>query len=104
MKLFLSKKMKQIISKKDLNKLEEVQGSKLSKDSTIISKMSNFPLNLNINEKKEGKEEKKEKKERKEKKEKKEKKADKIKTSIPKEITKYEVGEKKTKKKVQQKQ
>ena len=33
-----------------------------------------------------------------------EKKADKIKTSIPKEITKYEVGEKKTKKKVQQKQ
>ena len=47
LKLFLSKKMKQIISKKDLNKLEEVQGSKLSKDSTIISKMSNFPLNLN---------------------------------------------------------
>ena len=33
-----------------------------------------------------------------------EKKAEKIKTSIPKEITKYEVGEKKTKKKVQQKQ
>ena len=33
-----------------------------------------------------------------------EKKADKIKTSIPKEITKYEVGEKKTKKKTQQKQ
>ena len=33
-----------------------------------------------------------------------EKKADKIKTSIPKEITKYEVGEKKTKKKNQQKQ
>ena len=33
-----------------------------------------------------------------------EKKADKIKTSIPKEITKYEVGEKKTKKKAQQKQ
>jgi hypothetical protein len=32
LKLFLSKKMKQIISKKDLNKLEEVQGSKLSKD------------------------------------------------------------------------
>ena len=33
-----------------------------------------------------------------------EKKAEKIKTSIPNEITKYEVGEKKTKKKVQQKQ
>ena len=33
-----------------------------------------------------------------------EKKADKIKTSIPKEITKYEVGEKETKKKAQQKQ
>ena len=33
-----------------------------------------------------------------------EKKADKIKTSIPKEITKYEVSEKKTKKKAQQKQ
>ena len=33
-----------------------------------------------------------------------EKKADKIKASIPKEITKYEVGEKKTKKKAQQKQ
>ena len=33
-----------------------------------------------------------------------EKKAEKIKTSIPKEITKYEVGEKKTKKKPQQKQ
>ena len=73
LKLFLSKKMKQIISKKDLNKLEEVPGSKLSKDSTIFSKMSNFPLNLNLNEKKEEKEDKKEKKERKEKKEKKEK-------------------------------
>ena len=33
-----------------------------------------------------------------------EKKAEKIKTSIPKEITKYEVGEKNTKEKVQQKQ
>ena len=34
--------------KKDINKLDEQPGSKLSKDSTILSKMSNLPLNINL--------------------------------------------------------
>ena len=62
LKMFLSKRMKEIISKKDINKLDEQPGSKLSKDSTILSKMSNLPLNINLKNIKEEKKEKKEKK------------------------------------------
>ena len=48
LKLFLTKKIKNAISKNELNKIDELKESKLSKNSTIISKMSVSPLNLNI--------------------------------------------------------
>lgn len=70
LKIYLSKKIKTIISNKKINKNEEGQGSKLAKESNILSKLSVSPLNIfNLNSKKE-KEDTEEKEEKFEKKEK----------------------------------
>ena len=61
LKIYLSKKIKTIISNKKINKNEEGHGSKLSKESTILSKLSVSPLNI-FNLKKKKKTQKKKKK------------------------------------------
>ena len=60
LKMYIKKRMKQIIEKKDIKNVDEQQGSKLSKDTTILSKLSFSPLNVNIKNE-ENKEEKKKK-------------------------------------------
>ena len=46
LKMYIKKRMKQIIEKKDIKNVDEQQGSKLSKDTTILSKLSFSPLNV----------------------------------------------------------